>query len=106
MRLAPTSETAHYGLGYALMAKGDIPAAEAELREALRLSPDDDNAHVELGNVLGKKGDCEGEIAEYREAIRLNPREQLGALRCSAVRLVRVRVIGTQGWEKSAKDCA
>src|SRR6266849_5242989 len=60
---------AHFDRGVALVGKGDLDGAIAELREAIRLMPDDAEAHNNLGTTLGGKGDLDGAIAELRKAI-------------------------------------
>ena len=64
---------AHLDRGNALYSKGNLVAAIAEYREAIRLKPDYAQAHYSLGDLLGGKGDHDAAITEYREAIRLKP---------------------------------
>jgi tetratricopeptide (TPR) repeat protein len=51
----------------------NIPAAFAELREAIRLDPKSAVAHAELGYLLEDQDDRAASVAEYQEAIRLDP---------------------------------
>jgi serine/threonine protein kinase/Flp pilus assembly protein TadD len=70
--LRPLSPGAHNNLGNALRHKGQLDAAIAEHRTALRLQPNDASFHNNLGVALRDKGKLDAAIAEYREALRLN----------------------------------
>jgi tetratricopeptide (TPR) repeat protein len=63
----------HYGLGYALHAKGRLDEAMGAYREAIHLKMDYADAHCGLGNVLQAKGQLDEAVAAYREAIALQP---------------------------------
>src|SRR5258706_4015452 len=52
----PKDAMTRYNLGVALLRIGDVKAAEAELREAIRLKPDHGEAYINLGICLGKQG--------------------------------------------------
>jgi tetratricopeptide (TPR) repeat protein len=67
----PQSPGVHLNLGGALLHKGDLDGAIAEVREAIRLKGDYAAAHTGLGNLLEKNGQLDEAIAESREAIRL-----------------------------------
>src|SRR5262249_51763317 len=82
VRLNPGSAEAHNLLAGALQRKGQLDAAIAEYREAIRLDSDHHNldnvrlynhgeVHLRLGNVLKAKGKLDDAIAEYRMAIKL-----------------------------------
>jgi tetratricopeptide (TPR) repeat protein len=73
IRLKPDDAQAHYNLGLALGASGDLKGAIAAYRAAIRLRPDYADAHWFLGLDLAASGDLPGAIAEYRTAIRLKP---------------------------------
>jgi tetratricopeptide (TPR) repeat protein len=73
--LRPESAMAHDYLGIALHAAGDLPAAAAAQREAIRLNVDDPWIHFHLGATLSDSGDMAGAAAEFRAAIRLKPDE-------------------------------
>ncbi len=64
----------HYNLGFALVQKGDLPAAAEEFRRAAQLKPDFANAHFNLGFVLQSMGRLSEAEGHYREAARLNPK--------------------------------
>ena len=65
----------HVERGYALAEKGDLTAAEGELREALKLAPDDELALAVLGVVLSRQGKLEEANTYLERALKLNPRE-------------------------------
>ena len=76
---------AHYNLGTALKAKGDVNGAIACFREAIRLDPTSLVVHTDLGKALqdlGKalrdKRDLERAIDAFREAVRLDPKSIAG----------------------------
>jgi tetratricopeptide (TPR) repeat protein len=66
----------HNNQGIELNDKGQLDAAIAEFREAVRLEPDFVDAHFNLGSALDDKGDFDGAISEYRAALRLNPKNE------------------------------
>ena len=70
---SPQSETAHYGVGRALLEKGRTEEAIGELRKAIKLKPDDYEARNNLGVALVGKGETEAGIAEFEKTLALNP---------------------------------
>ena len=58
--------------GAAAMHAGNLGAAEAAFREAVRLAPDMAEAHLDLGLVLGREGRMDQAIASLRKAIGLD----------------------------------
>ena len=74
MALRPGSAMARLHLAEALQDVGDLGAAEAELREAIRLAPDYDYAHTIFARLLAAAGRSSEAVAEFREALRLRPR--------------------------------
>ena len=68
--------------GVALSIKGELAAAEKNLREAVRLDLSSAAAHKSLGVVLVKRGRRVEAMAEFTEALRLKP-----DLKDAAVRL-------------------
>lgn len=52
----PQPGTVHYRIAVALQARGDLAAAEAEVRRALRFDPDQPQAHATLGQLLAASG--------------------------------------------------
>lgn len=69
-----TEAQVHNNQGNDLYGKGQLDAAIAEYREAIRLRPDNAEAHISLGAALEKKGDLKGAGNEYLEALRLDPK--------------------------------
>jgi tetratricopeptide (TPR) repeat protein len=65
--------TAHYNLGQALYAQGEVMGAIACYKKALDLDPKDAKAHVGLGNALGAQGDVKRAISCYTKALALDP---------------------------------
>ena len=55
---------------------GDLPVAEADIREALRLSPDSYEANNELGLVLGAAGRRAESLSQFKSTAALDPSRQ------------------------------
>jgi len=77
----PKDASAHYHLGIALKAKGDLDEAIArwkkaidEWKKVIERDPKDAWAHYHLGIALRAKGDLDGAIAKWNEAIELDPK--------------------------------
>jgi Flp pilus assembly protein TadD len=70
-----TAVRRHVENGYALAEKGDLKAAEAELREAVRLAPDDPLALATLGTVLSRTSRLEEANTYLERALKLDPAE-------------------------------
>lgn len=60
-------------LGRALLARGEMMAATAVLREALRLNPDLAEARASLGLALYAMGDLDAAVEELRGLLRVRP---------------------------------
>jgi len=71
----PRSAQARNNLGGALLVRGQIDEAIAELREAMRLDPADAEAHSNLGVALARRGRSDEAIDHYRQALSLDPRQ-------------------------------
>jgi eukaryotic-like serine/threonine-protein kinase len=71
--LRPRSPGAHYNLGNALRAKGDLDGAIRCFRRAVELDSKFGMAHNNLGNALADKGDLPEAIRCYRKAIEVDP---------------------------------
>jgi Flp pilus assembly protein TadD len=63
----------HADNGLKLMRDGDLPAAEVELREAVKLSPRDPTYLAELGVVLGMEQKFADSDLYFQEALRFDP---------------------------------
>jgi Flp pilus assembly protein TadD len=64
---------AHYNLGSALKARGDLVGAIASCNTALQLKPNYPEAHNNLGLALQEQGDLVGAFASYGTALQLKP---------------------------------
>jgi Tfp pilus assembly protein PilF len=64
---------AHMKRGYYLRDHGDLEAAEADLREALRLLPHDAQLNSDLGLILAQRGKLAEAEAWFRIAVALSP---------------------------------
>jgi tetratricopeptide (TPR) repeat protein len=69
----PGSSVAHYGLGVALYAGGQMEEAIGAYRQALALDPKLAQAHTNLGVALHAKGQLDEAIAAHRRAILVDP---------------------------------
>jgi tetratricopeptide (TPR) repeat protein len=69
----PENPRAHLNLGVALERDGELGAATAEFRAALRLRPTYANALSSLGFAMYKQGDPEGAIRYFRAALASEP---------------------------------
>ncbi len=63
----PGSWEAHYNLGIALAAEGELDGAIGHYRRALRLDPEVSNPHNNLGIALRSRGEIEQAIDHYRD---------------------------------------
>jgi Flp pilus assembly protein TadD len=69
----PADFAAHYNLGAALLAQGQLEEAMTQLSKAVRLAPGSAAARTTLGSALQTLGRTEEAIREYREAVRHDP---------------------------------
>jgi tetratricopeptide (TPR) repeat protein len=74
--LKPDLTPAHNNLGLALRDSGNLEAAIASFKEALRLNRKYAPAHFNLGLVLEKQGDLDVALAAYEMAAMLGPEHQ------------------------------
>ena len=75
----------HTNAGTTLLGRGELEAAELELRKAIALSPGYADAHYNLGTLLKDAGRIDEAMEAYAEAIRHGPKlaaawENMGAL--------------------------
>jgi tetratricopeptide (TPR) repeat protein len=73
IRRNPKHARAHYNLGVALTAKGDLTGAIAAYRKSIALDPKDNMAYSNLGSAMQAQQNLKGAVAAYRQAIKLNP---------------------------------
>ena len=73
VRLQPNDAAAHFNLGTALGAQGQIEAAAQQFRTALRLRPGYAAAELNLGKALAYLGHYQDALAHLTEALRLDP---------------------------------
>ncbi|MFI1936328.1 tetratricopeptide repeat protein [Streptomyces purpureus] len=73
--LTPERSDAHYVRACALRSSGDLAAAEAGMRDALRVNPDHWPAHADRGEMLINLGRVEEALQEGLEAVRIAPDE-------------------------------
>jgi protein O-mannosyl-transferase len=64
---------AHFGLGLALLSRGNTAEAMDQYGEALRLKPDFVEVHYNLGNALLKQGRFAEAETQYLEALKIQP---------------------------------
>jgi tetratricopeptide (TPR) repeat protein len=69
----PRTARQHVERGYTLAQNGDLKAAEAELRDALKLSADDALALAVLGMILSRQPDLEEANTYFGRALKLDP---------------------------------
>ncbi len=75
-RLVPESAAMHNILGISLARAGDLPAALAEFRAALRLDPDSAATHWHLGAALASTGARADAIVHLRRSVEIDPRNE------------------------------
>ena len=71
--LAPEFADAHYNLGSARLAEGDVTSAIEAYRRAVELRPDYAEAHNNLGGLLASTGAPDEAAAHFRAAIEADP---------------------------------
>lgn len=67
------SAEAHFNLGVALKARGQLVDALVRYRRALEIKPDFLEAHYNLGNALRDVGQLDNAVASYRRALEIKP---------------------------------
>ena len=72
VRILPDSSQAHYNLGTALAANGELSEAVSSHNRALELKPDYPEAYFNLGNAYRLSGDIEAALSSYRKVVNLS----------------------------------
>ena len=72
--MRPDYFLAHYGLGRALLDKGEVDAAIQNCRAALLIRPDDPDCHTVLAISLKEKGETAEAIQQYEQALKIYPK--------------------------------
>jgi TPR repeat protein len=83
-------------LGQSLIARGEMAAAVARLRQALEWEPDLVQARTSLGLALYGMGDLDGAIEELRGALRRRPDLSQARLTLAAVLMARQDWVGAR----------
>ena len=71
-RILPDSSQAHYNLGTALAANGELSEAVSSHNRALELKPDYPEVYFNLGNAYRLSGDIEAALSSYRKVVNLS----------------------------------
>ena len=79
MALDPRSADAHYVLGFAIRAQGDIDRALAENETAVTLNPNHAPGHAGIGICWIMRGRPREALPYFDHAFRLSPRDPLRA---------------------------
>jgi Flp pilus assembly protein TadD len=74
MTLRPDHFLARYGLGRALLEKGDLDSAIQYCRAALLIRPGDPDCYTTLGIALEEKGEPAEAVQQYEKALENSPR--------------------------------
>jgi tetratricopeptide (TPR) repeat protein len=74
----PRNSAAHFNLGKALHDLGDVDAAIAAYKEAIKCDPSYVHVHHTLGLACQEKRDMPGACAGYQKAVQIDPRFALG----------------------------
>ena len=75
LELTPQDSDAHFSLGNARKAAGDVDGAIEAFRASLAINADDWELCYNLGVALGDKGELAEEAVMYRKAIAVKPDE-------------------------------
>ena len=75
LELTPQDSDAHFSLGNARKAAGDVDGAIEAYRSSLAINADDWELCYNLGVALGDKGELAEEAVMYRKAIAVKPDE-------------------------------
>lgn len=74
---SPHNQRAHYLLAGIYQQKGDIAAAEARLRTAIKNHPSSTSAHVKLGLLLKERGRYQEALKEFQFVKHMQPKHSL-----------------------------
>jgi spermidine synthase len=87
--VVPETADVHNDLGIALASKGQMDAAIAEFREALRLGPDSARTHWHLGAALAERGAIDEAVEHLRRSVQLDPSNSAAQRDLAAILAVR-----------------
>ncbi len=74
LRTNPGSWEAHYNLGIALVAEGELDEAISHYRQALAINADSAGVYNNLAIALGSQGNVDEAISHFQQALRIAPR--------------------------------
>jgi tetratricopeptide (TPR) repeat protein len=81
----PSNPYVQFALAWSQRRGGQIAAAEASYRNALRIWPNDDRTLTNLGNTLAMQGRSEDALNCYLQAVKLEPRNAAAYFNASQI---------------------
>jgi predicted O-linked N-acetylglucosamine transferase (SPINDLY family) len=97
--------TAYYNYAASLTNGGDLPGANAALRECIRLHPDFAPAYINLGRVLEDSGDAGAAVGEWLNLVRRLASVDGDKVKNKLIALQQIaRVLLAHGWTPQAED--
>ena len=84
-RLRPANPFLQFAVAWTARRRGDLPAAEAGYRRALKLWPSNGQAMTNLGNVLAMGGRTDEALELYRRAGAADPSDAAAAFNASQI---------------------
>ncbi len=95
----------YYNYAASLTNDGDLPGANAALRECIRLHPDFAPAYINLGRVLEDSGDAGAAIGEWLSLVRRLAIVDGDKVKNKLIALQQIaRVLLVHGWAPQAED--
>ncbi|MFI5461495.1 MAG: tetratricopeptide repeat protein, partial [Isosphaerales bacterium] len=103
IELDPKNAVAHFDLGMALKAKGDLDGAERAYREAVRLDGEHHGAAIDgLAELLLSRGNLKEAIATYEKIMILDPKSALAHFHIEAHFGLASALAEAKQWDRSA----